>query len=78
MSFVLGGGRECRVVLVEDDAELVVVPDGVPRWITCDRSGDGASEGIAFPLVVVVAVLAACCIKVVSTCTDSPDWYASP
>ena len=78
MTFILGGGRECRVVLVEDDAELVVVPDGVPRRITCDRSGDGTYEGIAFPLIVVVAVLVACRIEIVSTCTDCLDWYSAP
>ena len=78
MSFILGGGSECSVVLVEDDTELVVMPDGVPRWITCDRSGDGTSEGIAFPLIVVVAVLVACRIEIVSTCADCLDWHTSP
>ena len=78
MTFILGGGSECRVVLVEDDSKLVIVPDGVPRWVTCDRSGDRATEGIAFPLIVVVTVLVACRIEIVSACTDGLDWYASP
>ena len=78
MSFVLCGGCEGRVVLVEDDAELVVVPYRSPVRIACDRSRDRASEGIAFPLIVVVAVLVACRIEIVSTCADGLDRYSSP
>ena len=52
--------------------------DGVPLWITCDRSGDGTTEGIAFPLIVVVAVLVSCCIEIVATSTYGLDRYASP
>ena len=49
------------------------MPDGVPRWIKCDKSRDGASEGIAFPLIVVVAAIVSCRIEVVPACTNGLD-----
>lgn len=52
------------------------MPDGVPRWIKCDKSRDGASEGIALPLIVVVAALVSCRIEVVSSCANGLDRYA--
>ena len=54
------------------------MPDCIPWWITSDGSGDGASEGISLPLIVVVAVLVACRIKVVTTCADCLKGNASP
>ena len=52
------------------------MPEDVPRWITCDRSGDSAPKRIAFPLIVVVAALVSCRIEVVSSCADGLDRYA--
>ena len=78
VSFILLIGGIFRTILVKNYSEFIVVPDSVPRWITCDRSGDRTSEGLAFPLIVVVAVLAACRIEIVATCTYVLDWYASP